>query len=244
MNSRGKKIGRPKAGQERLSRERILGVALRIVDGEGMEALNMRRLGSALEVDPMSIYRHLPGKEALVSGLVEKVFSEMAIEISEMTTELSEMQDWRDRVRAWAAAYVALVKAHPNLVMRIVSDASAVTDAMLEVGEPLYAALWDAGLCPRGIALASNTVVDFVHGHILVEVTDRPDNPTAQEGVRLERNLLARLEARPADGAPTMRRVFQTLAEDEGERDSTLAFTVGMDILLGGIEALTRRKTV
>ena len=67
-------VGRPRAGEEPLTRGRILGAALRLVDGEGMGALSMRRLGAELGVDPMSIYHHLPGKEAVVSGLVGMVF--------------------------------------------------------------------------------------------------------------------------------------------------------------------------
>ncbi len=235
-SSRGKKLGRPRAGQERLSRELILEAALRLVDEEGMEALNMRRLGAKLGVDPMSIYRHLPSKEAIVSGLVEKVFS------SEMKMEPSEGQDWQERVRAWATAYVGLVRSHPNLVLRIVSDAAAVSDAMLQISEPLYAALWEVGLSPRGIALASDTVVDFVHGHVLAEAQGHSEDSTHSGNADFERDLLTRLEAQPADGAPTMHRVFRALAEDENERDPALAFAVGLDILLEGIEAMTKGK--
>ena len=65
-----KRGGRPRAGQEALSRGRILDAALRLVDEEGMGALSMRRLGAELGVNPMSIYHHLPGKGAVVSGLV------------------------------------------------------------------------------------------------------------------------------------------------------------------------------
>ncbi len=71
--------GRPRAGQEQLSRGRILEAALRLVDEEGMGALSMRRLGAELGVNPMSIYHHLPGKDAVISGLVELVFSGMRV---------------------------------------------------------------------------------------------------------------------------------------------------------------------
>ena len=74
-----KRGGRPRAGQEALSRGRILDAALRLVDEEGMGALSMRRLGAELAVNPMSIYHHLPGKGAVISGLVELVFSGMRV---------------------------------------------------------------------------------------------------------------------------------------------------------------------
>ena len=60
----GRRLGRPKAGQELLTRERILDAALRLVDEQGMAALSMRRLAAELGVDPMALYHHLPGKAA------------------------------------------------------------------------------------------------------------------------------------------------------------------------------------
>lgn len=219
-------MGRPRAGQERLSRERILEAALRLVDKEGMEALSMRRLGAELGVDPMSIYRHMPDKEAVVSGLVEEVFSEMRLTPPEGT-------DWRERVCAWAEAYVELARSHPNLVLRIVSDAAAVSDAMLRINEPLYAALWEAGLPPRKVALAAGTVVDFVHGHALAE-----DSSASPEDAGFEQDLLARLEAQPAERSPTMLCVFRALVEDTRENGPAAAFDVGLNILLQGIGAI------
>jgi TetR/AcrR family tetracycline transcriptional repressor len=219
-------MGRPKAGQERLNRKRILEAALRLVDEEGMEALSMRRLGAELGVDPMSIYRHMPSKEAVISGLVEEVFSEMRL-------PPPEGADWRERVYAWAEAYVELARSHPNLVLRIVSDAAAVSNAMLRISEPLYAALWEAGLPPRKIALAAGTVVDFVHGHALAG-----DSSASSEDTAFEQILLSRLEAQPAERSPTMLRVFRMLAEDAADADPVSAFDGSLDVLIKGTEAI------
>ncbi len=51
-----RKPGRPRAGQEPISRELILEAALRLVDEHGMEALSMQRLAAEFGVDPMAIY--------------------------------------------------------------------------------------------------------------------------------------------------------------------------------------------
>ena len=66
-----RRAGRPRTGEEPLTRERILSTALSMVDEEGIEALSMRRLARELGVDPMAIYHHLPNKRALLSGLIE-----------------------------------------------------------------------------------------------------------------------------------------------------------------------------
>src|SRR5690606_38257905 len=75
----GRAMGRPRAGERRLTRERILHAALELVDREGVAALSMRRLAAALDVDPMAIYHHLDGKEAVIAGLVELAFGELRI---------------------------------------------------------------------------------------------------------------------------------------------------------------------
>ncbi|MDQ3735846.1 MAG: TetR/AcrR family transcriptional regulator [Actinomycetota bacterium] len=219
-----KRGGRPRAGQEALSRGRILDAALRLVDEEGMGALSMRRLGAELGVNPMSIYHHLPGKGAVISGLVELVFSGMRV-------RYSDGSPWQDQVRAWAETYRDLVRSHPNLVLEIVSSAAAVTEAVLLVNEPLYAALDEAGLPPAEVVVVADSVVDFIHGFAIAEGAQPPGHPFDR------RELLERLETGAANILPTMRRVFRALTADEARYDFDRGFDAGLSILLMGIEA-------
>lgn len=46
----------------RLDRRRVLETALGLIDRDGLGALTMCRLGSELEVDPMTIHHHLENK--------------------------------------------------------------------------------------------------------------------------------------------------------------------------------------
>ena len=216
--------GRPRAGQKSLSRGRILDAALGLVDEEGMDTLTMRRLGAELGVNPMSIYHHLPGKDAVISGLVELVFSGMRVRYSDGSS-------WQERVRAWAEAYRGLVRSHPNLVLEIVSSAAAATEAVLLVNEPLYRALDESGLPPAEVVRAADSVVDFVHGFALAEGAQ----PSGHSFDR--RELLARLEAGDADGLPATRRVFGALTRDEARYDFNRGFDDGLGILLKVIEA-------
>jgi AcrR family transcriptional regulator len=197
---------------------------LELVDEEGMDALTMRRLGAALSVNPMSVYHHLPGKDAVISGLVELVFSGMRVRYPDGSS-------WQDRVRAWAEAYRDLVRSHPNLVLEIVSNAAAVTEAALLVNEPLYGALDESGLSPAEVVQAADSVVDFVHGFALAEGAQ----PLGHSFDR--RDLLERLEAGSNDGLPATSRVFRALTRDEARYDFNRGFDAGLGILLKGIEA-------
>ena len=216
--------GRPRAGQESLSRGRILDAALGLVDEEGMDALTMRRLGAELGVNPMSIYHHLPGKDAVISGLVELVFSGMRVRYSDGSS-------WQQQVRAWAEAYRGLVRSHPNLVLEIVSNAAAAIEAVLLVNEPLYGALDESGLPPAEVVVGADSVVDFIHGFAIAEGAQPLGHPFDR------RELLERLETGVADVLPTMSRVFRALTADEARYDFDRGFDAGLDILLKGIEA-------
>jgi TetR/AcrR family tetracycline transcriptional repressor len=220
-----RRAGRPGAGQEPLSRGRILDAALRLVDAEGMGALSMRRLAAELGVNPMSIYHHLPGKDAVVTGLVEAVFSESRPTVPEGGT-------WQERVRDSARAYRDLARAHPNLVLAILSDPAAVSTGMVLVAEPLYAALDEARLSPLMAARAADTLADFIHGFVLGEVA----NPSGQWEIGPE--LLSRIGGQPAASVPTMRRVFEALAAQGIRYDFEAGLEAGLDILLKGIEAI------
>ena len=117
-----------RTGGEPLTPDRIYDAGLALVDHAGVEGLSMRRLGAALKVDPMAIYHHVPNKEALFHGIVQRVFSEMA--------KPSKSGSWPTHAPGqWARAYRAVVEAHPKLVLRIVARPEAVALAAGEANE-------------------------------------------------------------------------------------------------------------
>src|SRR5919202_1328873 len=158
----GRRPGRPRAGNEKLTRERILRAALQLVDDHGVDALSMRRLAAELGVDPMAIYHYLPGKQAILAGVTASVFGEL--HIPALTGAV-----WQDHVRAFARAYHDLARAHANLVLYLVTDPTSGGNAILAANEVLYAALTQTGLPPRMIVQAADLVVDYLHGFVLGE---------------------------------------------------------------------------
>lgn len=216
----GRKPGRPRAGEEPLSRERILAVALRIVDEQGVEGLRMRGLAAALGVDPMAIYRHLPGKPAIIAGLIELVFG--GIEPAPASA------DWRERVRAIARAYHDLAVAHPNLVLHMIADPQAAVPVSLATGEALYAALSDAGLAPAQVVRAADLIADYLNGYALAARSGRLGQPDER------RELRERLAGLPPDAYPAQRRVLAAVPDGTAAGD----VEAGLAIILAGIAAM------
>ncbi len=221
-----RRAGRPRAGEETLTPERIVAAALSLVDEEGIEGLSMRRLAKNLGVDPMAIYHHLPNKRALLSALIEEVFSEMRV------PELEETEGWRERVRAWAYAFRDVARAHPKLVPHLASYPEAADEATLESTEELYAAFEAAGMPPRQIVGAVGVVVDYLNGFALAEASGALGGPDEQRG------MLAMLDARPQGELPAMRRTLEALPSEDLGTD----FVLGLDILLAGLETTASRR--
>ena len=221
-----RRTGRPRAGEEALTRERIVEAALSLVDEQGMEALSMRQLAKELGVDPMAIYHHLPNKRALLSGLIEKAFSGMRV------PEPEDTGDWRERVRRWACAFREVARAHPKLVPHLASYPEAASEATLESTEELYAAFEAAGMTPTQIVGAVGVVVDYLNGYALAEASGVLGEPDEQ------REMLEMLDARPRGELPAMRRTLEALSGEDLETD----FEFGLEVVLAGLEATAVRR--
>jgi TetR/AcrR family tetracycline transcriptional repressor len=218
-------VGRPK-GERRLTRERIVEVALDLIDRAGLDGLSMRKLGTELGVDPMSIYHHLPNKDALLRAVVQSVFAGMRTP--------PPRGQWTRRVHQWANAYRALALAHPNLVLRIVADPATVAVAAVQVNESLYAALDASGLPPKTIVRAADVIVDFVNGYVLAESA-----PGFSDGHAARRALQAELDSRPTEQVAVQRRLLGRPSTSESQ-DS---FKFGIDLILAGIRSTTGGTT-
>ena len=221
-----RRAGRPKVGEQPLTRERILEAALSLVDEEGIEALSMRRLATKLEVDPMAIYHHLPNKRALFSSLIEEVFSRMRL------PEPGETGHWRERVQSWACAFRDVARAHPKLVPHLASYPEAAAEATLESTEELYAAFEAAGLPPEKVVAAVGVVVDYLNGFALAEASGALGAPDEH------REVLSMLDERSQGELPAMRRTLMALPV----KDLGTGFEFGLEVVLAGLEATAVRR--
>ncbi len=83
-----------------LDREQIVREAIRIADADGLEAVTMRRVAQQLGTGAMSLYRHVPDKDALVSLMVDTVIGDMIGETPlPPDGSLPAGMDWRDGLR-------------------------------------------------------------------------------------------------------------------------------------------------
>ena len=48
-----------------------------LADEIGVDAFTIRKLAEALDTKPMTIYHHVPSKDAILDGMVDRVFAEI-----------------------------------------------------------------------------------------------------------------------------------------------------------------------
>jgi AcrR family transcriptional regulator len=197
-----------------LTRERVIGTALAIVDRDGLDALTMRALGRALEVDPMAVYNHLPNKAAVLDGVVEAVLAEVAL-------DPEPGLGWAERAAALARGYRDALRAHPN-ALPVVATRVDVTPPALAILDRAVAILLAAGFEPRAALLAVHSLSCFVVGHALDELGPATDAAAAAR----QRELLA-------SGAYASLADAISEAADAGPEES---FELGLAALLRGLD--------
>lgn len=120
-----------------LSPARIHEAALALIDEHGIEGLSMRRLAAALGVDPMSIYHHVPGKQALLQGVFQAVLQELVI-------PRRGAGGWQAVLRQLAGRFHALARRHPRVVRALLAS-SQPTAREREIHAAIDACLAEAG---------------------------------------------------------------------------------------------------
>ena len=207
-----------------LSRERVLAAALELIDRDGVEALSMRRLGRALDRDPMRLYRYASGKEDLLDGVVELVLSGLQV-------PPIRDRDWDEALRHTAHAFRRLAVAHPHVVPLLVTRPLATPLGLRPHGtlrplEDLLELFAEAGFAPRGALHAYRLFMGFLQGHVLTELQERVSDPDETDDL-----LRLGLHRLPPREFPRLRSLAAELAAYDGEQE----LDEGLDILLGGL---------
>ena len=195
-----------------LTRDQVLAAALTIIDEDGADRLTMRRLGKALNRNPMAIYRHAADRDALLDGVAERVVAEV---VSHQCLADGDV-DWENALRRHAHAFRLVALAHPHmvpmLVIRPLSSPLALQPAgLLRPLEDLLEVFIAAGFDQHGAWYAARLFTGFLYGRMLYELQERVDNP--DEADDLLRLGLHRL---PITKFPRLRSLANILATNDG----------------------------
>lgn len=209
-------------GRTPLTRRRVLEAALAYVDEHGLDALTMRKLGAALGVEGTALYNHVEGKDGLLDGLVELLWSEV-----HAAAETGET--WRDALRSTAHATRAMVHRHPHAAALLWTRSVMPTESLRVIATCLMG-MERAGFDRQHAAQAVVTVAGHAFGYATMET---------QSGSSAACN-------RPETEAQKVRRVAAMLPSDVPDdlfdvglavcgADTDTQFEAGVDLIIAGL---------
>jgi len=167
----------------RLSRELVVKAALELIDTEGLGALSMRRVGQALDVEAMSLYRYVTSREALLDAVVESIMDELW---ADPEVQFQPEDGWQDCLTRLAHAVRRHAVAHPRafpLVATRPPEAPFVRPPLRSQRwlDAFLTALRSRGFTDEGALYAYRAYTSFLLGHLLLEVAHSAEDPAVTD---------------------------------------------------------------
>lgn len=212
-----------RARRTALTRDEVVGAAVRLADEAGIEAITMRRLGQTLGVEAMTLYYHVGSKDAMLDALVDRVTAEWDVPRTD--------GDWRVAIRTTALSAYASLERHPwaaALALSLKRPSAArlrYMDAILGV---LRAAGFSDELVDRGYHAIEGHIMGFTLWEVGMNLRTREDLHA------LASQFLREL---PTDEFP---HVAEHVEHHLRQRrpDEVGAFEFGLRLILDGLERL------
>jgi AcrR family transcriptional regulator len=143
-----------------LSRVRIAGAALALIDKHGLAAFSTRKLGNVLGCEAMAIYWHYTNKDAVLDAVVDLLLEPVGAEARRDST------DFRDVLRRVAHAYRQIAIDHPH-AFPLLATRRFASEASYQFLDALFARAKAAGISDRDAARFYRAVSSYVNGFAL-----------------------------------------------------------------------------
>ncbi len=204
-----------------LSRERVLRAAIALADEGGLEAVSMRKLGQALRVEAMSLYKHVTNKDDILDGIADVVMSEFEVPSRDV--------DWKTSIRRSTISAHQVLLRHPWAGSLIESRLNA-GPARLRYLDAVIGVLSAAGF-PMPIVIRAIMALDsHTYGFVLQELAWPFDVENAPEmAAAFARGL-------PAGEYPNLLAMAEMATTAPG--GAPVDFEFGLDLILDGLEQL------
>jgi len=209
-----------------LTRDQIVGVALRLADQEGIEALTMPNLARRLECGVMTIYGYVTSKEDLLGAIAQAGLRDLRL-AQPMPRGLDGI------LLAWGRSLRQTLLAHPSLPMIFLSQA-VVGPGIFRGVEALLGRLAHAGMPPSAGVHAIYSVLIYVTGFVAWEIPRTRRQPEAAYAASWRREYAGL----PPDGFRLAGRVLDQLGRVAGEDQ----FETGLTAIATGLAGARRRK--
>ncbi|MFF0870000.1 TetR/AcrR family transcriptional regulator [Nonomuraea sp. NPDC003560] len=212
------------SAQRSRGRPRKMGVpeavatALRLVDEDGLDALTMRRLAAALDVQAGTLYRHFATKQTLLAAMAEEMLAGCA-------DPLPDGLAWRDQLTELAGRLRTALLRHRDGA-RVYAGTHSVGPNTLNYAETLVGVLRETCPTPEAATRTALTIIHFTVGHTLEEQAAQ-----SLAGSELPASLTLLHAALDPDAYPNLAAAEATLTST----DFAAHFAHGLNLIITGL---------
>lgn len=203
----------------RIDRARIVDAALEIIDADGLDALTMRRVALALDVEAMSLYNHVPNKDALLDAVLGRLLASVPLP--------KRSAPWPDQIRSMATSARKVARAHPH-AFRLAGSRPIRSPDALPLLDRLYGEVARAGLEGAAVNEACELVIGVVLGLIQLEIN----------------GFFAMASGDTVGGSPEAAAFPHVVAAHAAGKthDANRFFRQGLDLVVLGVERIAARE--
>lgn len=221
----------PRRKRRALSRELIVETALKVVDTEGLDALNMRRVAQELGTGAASLYAHVANKDELLALLLDRVYADLS-------HPEPDPERWREQVKDFLRQARDNLVAHGDLARAAMEQNIPTSPAALDSAETMLALLRVGGLpeqvCAYGVDVIALYMVATAMEESSRRIVNAPDEEQVEAYLAGVRGFFGSL---PPDRYPLIVAMAGPLTRNVGDE----RFEFGLDLLLDGLVAQTGR---
>jgi AcrR family transcriptional regulator len=229
----GSSAGRRRSTRDRpakapLSKEAIVDAALAILKSEGLAAITMRRVATALDTGAASLYVYVANREDLLAEMLDSVTARVELEPPDASR-------WRDQLHGLLGRMRESFLAYPGIAALALADLP-VTGAVLVMAENLLGILSAGGFAPQDAAWTCDILVLLVQA-----VASEDDAHRAAGGKPFSdqvNELRATFDRLPADRFP----MLSTHAAEMVSGDREERFRFAIDVVLDGVLARAAQR--
>jgi len=216
----------------RLTRAAVVDRALALADASGLESLTIRKLATELGVTPMALYWHFRGKDELLEGLAERVWSEIDVAAIDRTAP------WTDQLRGLLVSLLTVLRAHPAAPQLIVRSEKLHGESALNATEITLDLLRTAGFSPLDASAIARSALWT--GLMLVMSEPGIELIDEEARVELQRKKQVTLATLPPARYP---RLVECAIPMTACDDPELHYQFGVEMFMAGVTALAASRT-
>jgi AcrR family transcriptional regulator len=220
-----RRSARDRLVKEPLSRKLIVDTALGILRAEGLDAVTMRRVATALETGPASLYVYVQGSDGLRTAMLDSI-------LEGITLEEPDPRRWRQQVHSQLHAMLEVMEAHNGIAAVAVAKPPTDRQALL-FAENLMGLLLAGGIAPRDAGLACDLLPQIATTAAVERAIWSSRAVDAGNEATVSHHLYELFSSLPPEQFPNLTSNVGALTDG----DADMRFRFAVDTILDGLAA-------